>query len=93
MATVLDEIIVGVRQDLEARRSEVPLAVMRQRAEDACGPVLPVRPRRPPGAGPTPAAAGSFRCKRSTPPRLPGRDRLPVRPGSAYERRASPCPF
>jgi len=35
MATVLDEIIVGVRQDLEARRSEVPLAVMRQRAEDA----------------------------------------------------------
>ncbi|QCU78148.1 indole-3-glycerol phosphate synthase TrpC [Citricoccus sp. SGAir0253] len=35
MATVLDEIIVGVREDLEARRAAVPLHAMRELAEEA----------------------------------------------------------
>lgn len=35
MTTVLDEIIVGVRADLEERRREVPLQAMRERAAEA----------------------------------------------------------
>lgn len=35
MSTVLDEIIVGVRADLESRRREVPLQVMAERASEA----------------------------------------------------------
>ena len=57
MSTVLDEIIVGVREDLAARVQQVPLEEMKKRASQPHPPAT----RSPPYAVKYPAAATARR--------------------------------